>query len=132
VVCTVAQLVMRVFLAQGGLLGNPQWITFLAGTGAIILTFLAGAELDKTIFKTKLGKSAHVGLTGFVGPFPVLHPRRGRPRDESETARGGVHIVPFRTRRGFERRPPSPGRDRGYNRGLSKWLAVKGKEQPLR
>jgi Kef-type K+ transport system membrane component KefB len=52
VVGTVAQLVIGVFLtglfgfAQGGLAGNTQWITFLAGTGAIVLTFLAGAELD--------------------------------------------------------------------------------------
>jgi len=46
VVGTVAQLVIGVFLtglfgfAQGGLAGNTQWITFLAGTGAIVLTSL--------------------------------------------------------------------------------------------
>jgi glutathione-regulated potassium-efflux system ancillary protein KefC len=32
VVGTVAQLVIGVFLAQGGLASNTQWITFLAGT----------------------------------------------------------------------------------------------------
>jgi Kef-type K+ transport system membrane component KefB len=64
VVGTVAQLVIGAFMAQGGLLGNTQWITFLAGTGAIVLTFLAGAELDPLIFKTKWR-----GLAGFFGPF---------------------------------------------------------------
>ena len=42
VVGTVAQLFIGVMLGTGGLLGNTQWITFLAGTGAIVLTFLAG------------------------------------------------------------------------------------------
>ena len=45
VVGTVAQLVIGVFLtglfgfAQGGLAGNTQWITFLAGTGAIAVSY---------------------------------------------------------------------------------------------
>jgi Kef-type K+ transport system membrane component KefB len=69
VVGTVAQLVIGVFLAQGGLASSTQWITFLAGTGAIVLTFLAGAELDPTIFKTKWREATVVGLAGFFGPF---------------------------------------------------------------
>jgi Kef-type K+ transport system membrane component KefB len=66
---TVAQLVIGAFLAHGGLLGNTQWITFLAGTGAIVLTFLAGAELDPVIFKTKWREASVIGLAGFFGPF---------------------------------------------------------------
>ena len=46
IVGTVAQLVIGAAFARGGLLGSTEWITFLAGTGAIVLTFLAGAELD--------------------------------------------------------------------------------------
>ncbi len=46
VVGTVAQLLIGA-LAGGNALGaKADWITFLAGTGAIVLTFLAGAELD--------------------------------------------------------------------------------------
>jgi len=69
VVGTVAQLVIGAFLAPGGLLGNTQWITFLAGTGAIVLTFLAGAELDPVVFKTKWREASVIGLAGFFGPF---------------------------------------------------------------
>lgn len=69
VVGTVAQLIIGVMLGAGGLLGNTQWITFLAGTGAIVLTFLAGAELDPAIFKTKWREALIVGLAGFFGPF---------------------------------------------------------------
>jgi glutathione-regulated potassium-efflux system ancillary protein KefC len=69
VVGTVAQLIIGAFLARGGLLGSTQWITFLAGTGAIVLTFLAGAELDPVIFKTKWREAGIIGLAGFFGPF---------------------------------------------------------------
>jgi glutathione-regulated potassium-efflux system ancillary protein KefC len=69
VVGTVAQLVIGVMLGTAGLQGNTPWITFLAGTGAIVLTFLAGAELDPAIFKTKWREALIVGLAGFFGPF---------------------------------------------------------------
>jgi Kef-type K+ transport system membrane component KefB len=69
VVGTVAQLIVASFFWQGGLLGNTEWIKFLAGTGAIVLTFLAGAELDPVIFKTKWRESMVIGLAGFFGPF---------------------------------------------------------------
>ena len=45
------------------------WISFLAGTDAIVLTFLAGAELDPGIFRTKWKEAVVVGLVGFFGPF---------------------------------------------------------------
>jgi glutathione-regulated potassium-efflux system ancillary protein KefC len=57
VVGTVAQLVIGVMLGTGGLQGNTQWITFLAGTGAIVLTFLAGAELDPVYCGTRTVRS---------------------------------------------------------------------------
>jgi len=69
VVGTLAQLIIGAFMARGGLLGSTPWITFLAGTGAIVLTFLAGAELDPAIFKTKWREAVIIGLAGFFGPF---------------------------------------------------------------
>lgn len=69
VVGTVAQLVIGAFVVRGGLGSSAGWIGFLAGTGAIVLTFLAGAELDPAIFRTKWKEATLVGLVGFLGPF---------------------------------------------------------------
>ncbi len=69
VVGTVAQLAIGAYLGTGGLLSSTQWVTYLAGTGAIVLTFLAGAELDPVIFKTKWREAVLVGMAGFIGPF---------------------------------------------------------------
>jgi glutathione-regulated potassium-efflux system ancillary protein KefC len=69
VVGTVAQLIIGAFVVHGGLGASTGWITFLAGTGAIVLTFLAGAELDPTIFRTKWKEATTVGLVGFFAPF---------------------------------------------------------------
>src|SRR6266568_3371436 len=69
VVGTVAQLVIGAFLIQGGLGAKTGWISFLAGTGAVVLTFLAGAELDPVIFRMKWKESTVVGLVGFLAPF---------------------------------------------------------------
>jgi Kef-type K+ transport system membrane component KefB len=69
VIGTVAQLAIGA-LAGGEALGaKAPWITFLAGTGAIVLTFLAGAELDPDVFRAKWKESAAVGLVGFFCPF---------------------------------------------------------------
>lgn len=69
VVGTVAQLAIGAFVGNAALGAKAPWITFLAGTGAIVLTFLAGAELDPAIFRAKWKESMAVGLVGFIGPF---------------------------------------------------------------
>jgi Kef-type K+ transport system membrane component KefB len=69
VVGTVAQLIIGALVGTKGLGASSEWITFLAGTGAIVLTFLAGAELDPVIFRTKWKEAMVVGLVGFIGPF---------------------------------------------------------------
>ncbi len=69
VVGTVAQLIIGALVGPTGLAAKTEWITFLAGTGAIVLTFLAGAELDPVIFRLKWKEATVVGLVGFFGPF---------------------------------------------------------------
>ena len=69
VVGTVAQLIIGVAIGGEGLGAQTPWVGFLAGTGAIVLTFLAGAELDPGIFRTKWREATVVGLTGFFAPF---------------------------------------------------------------
>jgi Kef-type K+ transport system membrane component KefB len=48
---------------------NAEWIKFVAGSGAVLLTFLAGAELDPVSLKTKIREVSVVGLIGFLAPF---------------------------------------------------------------
>jgi len=69
VVGTVAQLIIGVAIGGAGLGAQTPWVGFLAGTGAIVLTFLAGAELDPAIFRTKWKEATVVGLAGFFAPF---------------------------------------------------------------
>jgi len=69
VVGTVAQLIIGALIGSAVLGTNDSWITFLSGTGAILLTFLAGAELDPAVFKLKWKQATGIGLAGFVAPF---------------------------------------------------------------
>jgi glutathione-regulated potassium-efflux system ancillary protein KefC len=69
VVGTVAQLIIGALIGTEVLGAKSGWVSFLAGTGAIVLTFLAGAELDPGIFGTKWKEAMGVGLVGFFGPF---------------------------------------------------------------
>src|SRR5580658_5421972 len=69
VVGTVAQLAIGALVGPKGLGAKTDWITFLAGTGAIVLTFLAGAELDPASFRAKWKEATVIGLVGFTGPF---------------------------------------------------------------
>jgi glutathione-regulated potassium-efflux system ancillary protein KefC len=69
VVGTVAQLLIGAFVGPALLGTNEPWVTFLSGTGAIILTFLAGAELDPVVLRTKWKETAGIGLVGFFAPF---------------------------------------------------------------
>ncbi|MBN2087376.1 cation:proton antiporter [Candidatus Peregrinibacteria bacterium] len=48
---------------------NDDWLKFCAGVGAIMLTFLSGAELNPDIMKTKLKEVTIIGLIGFLAPF---------------------------------------------------------------
>lgn len=66
---TVAQAALIVLVGRSGLAAKTGWITFLAGVGAVILTFLAGAELDPLVFRAKWKEATAVGLVGFFGPF---------------------------------------------------------------
>ena len=69
VVGTVAQLVIGAAFGGAVLGADEPWIKFLAGTGAIILTFLAGAELDPDVFKERWKEAVGIGLASFFAPF---------------------------------------------------------------
>jgi glutathione-regulated potassium-efflux system ancillary protein KefC len=69
VVGTIAQLIIGAIVGSAVLGTDESWIKFLSGIGAIVLTFLAGAELDPQVFKLKWREAAAVGLASFFFPF---------------------------------------------------------------
>jgi len=66
----VATAAVLTWLGYADFLGaNQEWIRFLAATGAVFLTFLAGAELDPDVLRTKLTEVTVVGMVSFAAPF---------------------------------------------------------------
>jgi Kef-type K+ transport system membrane component KefB len=47
------------------------WIDFLAGFAGILLTFLAGAEVDPDLFREKFKESMWIGSLSFLAPFAL-------------------------------------------------------------
>jgi len=50
-------------------LQRTEWVNFLAGFGSILLTFLAGAEVEPQILKKKFKESFGIGFLSFLMPF---------------------------------------------------------------
>ena len=69
VVGMIAQLLIGALIGTAILGADDTWIKFLSGTGAIVLTFLAGAELDPAVFRRKWKEATAVGLISFLAPF---------------------------------------------------------------
>ena len=55
----------------GNLIGLPltPWVNYLAGFGAILLTFLAGAEIDPVVVRKHFWSSMSIGVVGFLAPY---------------------------------------------------------------
>jgi len=69
VVGTAAQFVLGYLFGADVLGTNEAWVKFLAGLAAIVLTFLAGAELDPVVFRRNWKEASAVGLVSFFAPF---------------------------------------------------------------
>jgi glutathione-regulated potassium-efflux system ancillary protein KefC len=69
IVGTVAQLIIGAALGATALGTDQSWIKFLASTGAVVLTFLAGAELDPQVMRREWKQATIVGLVAFIAPF---------------------------------------------------------------
>ena len=71
----VAISVALIEIVIGAVAGNTvglsitPWVSFLAGFGAIMLTFLAGTEIDPRIVKKHFWSSLTIGVMGFVAPY---------------------------------------------------------------
>jgi len=51
-----------------GLTANA-WISYLAGVGAVLLTFLAGAEIDPAVVRRHFRSTMSIGAVGFLAPY---------------------------------------------------------------
>ena len=65
-------------LLLGVVLGNslhiavPSWLTFVGSFAGVVLTFLAGAEVDVPQFRREWPASLSIGLVSFFAPFAVV------------------------------------------------------------
>jgi Kef-type K+ transport system membrane component KefB len=68
---SVALIEIVVGTLGGNLIGLPltPWINYLAGFGAILLTFLAGAEVDMDVVRRNVGASVGIGFISFLLPY---------------------------------------------------------------
>lgn len=55
----------------GNLVGlrSNAWVDFVAGFGSIMLTFLAGAEIDPAVLRRQLRPAVMIGAVSFFAPF---------------------------------------------------------------
>lgn len=70
---TVALVELTLGVAVGNVFElEPQdWLTLIAGFASIVLTFLAGMEVDPRYMQRRLGATVGIGVVSFAGPFVV-------------------------------------------------------------
>ncbi|MDN5344608.1 MAG: hypothetical protein PWQ18_719 [Clostridia bacterium] len=68
---SISLMEIAVGVIGGNFLGlhTTPWIDFLAGVGSILLTFLAGAEVDPVVLRKRFKESTAIGLLSFALPF---------------------------------------------------------------
>jgi len=68
---SVALIEIMVGAIGGNYLGLHMvpWVEFLAGFGAVLLTFLAGAEVNPADLKNKFKETVLIGFISFLFPF---------------------------------------------------------------
>jgi Kef-type K+ transport system membrane component KefB len=65
------ELVLGVILANSLSIDVPSWLSFIGTFAGIVLTFLAGAEVDVPQFRREWRASLSIGLVSFAAPFVV-------------------------------------------------------------
>lgn len=70
---TVALVELALGVAVGNVfeLETQDWLTLIAGFASIVLTFLAGMEVDPRYMQRRLGATVGIGVVSFAGPFVV-------------------------------------------------------------
>jgi Kef-type K+ transport system membrane component KefB len=70
---TVALLELTLGVVAGNVfdLSSQEWLDFIATFASIVLTFLAGMEVDPAYMRRRLEASVAIGVSSFAGPFLV-------------------------------------------------------------
>lgn len=70
---TAALIELTLGVAVGNVfpLTSTGWLDFVAAFASIVLTFLAGMEVDPVYMRRRVKASVAIGLVSFVGPFAV-------------------------------------------------------------
>jgi Kef-type K+ transport system membrane component KefB len=70
---TVALIELTLGVVVGNVfeLGSAEWLDFVAKFASIVLTFLAGMEVDPAYMRRRLPASLGIGFASFAGPFVV-------------------------------------------------------------
>jgi Kef-type K+ transport system membrane component KefB len=70
---TVALIELTLGVALGNLfdLDSQEWLDFIASFASIVLTFLAGMEVDTDYMRDRARATVGIGAASFIGPFVV-------------------------------------------------------------
>ena len=70
---TVALLELALGVAVGNIFhpGTAEWLDFIAKFASVVLTFLAGMEVDPVYMRNRAKATFSIGVASFAGPFAV-------------------------------------------------------------
>jgi Kef-type K+ transport system membrane component KefB len=67
----IIEILLGVIAGNLGIVQTQDWMLFIASFGGILLTFLAGTEIDTELMKEKFKESFLIGFFSFLAPFIV-------------------------------------------------------------
>lgn len=71
VTVALLELILGVVVGNVFDVASQEWLDFIASFGSIVLTFLAGMEVDPGYMRRRLEASVGIGVVSFAGPFVV-------------------------------------------------------------
>lgn len=65
----IVEIILGAVFGNLGLLQTADWMTMVASLGGILLTFLAGTEINVNLMREKYKESFSIGFSSFLAPF---------------------------------------------------------------
>ncbi len=69
---TVVEIAIGVIIGNLGFFHSESWMIYIASFGGILLTFLAGVEIDVDLMKDNFKESFTIGFLSFLIPFVIV------------------------------------------------------------